>query len=170
MQTEVLPHKVAAIYLDAESAEMAIAALHEAGFDASAVLHLDSNSTDVQQAIEPEQTATRNHFIQDILVGSGIGTAIGAVGAGALAVVLPTLFVSAPVVGPLMVAGYGTTLGATAGAIKAFKVREGLLAGMVRDAIKQGFHVVLVHSADDETNARAEAIINSTLAKDTASV
>lgn len=108
MQTEVLPHKVAAIYLNSESAEIAMSALYEAGFDASAVLHLDPNSTDVQQAIEPEQTATRNHFIQNILVGSGIGTAIGAVGAGALAMALPTLFVSAPVVGPLMVAGYGT--------------------------------------------------------------
>lgn len=170
MQTEVFPHKVAAIYLNAERAESAMSALRDAGFDAPALLHLHSDSVDVQQAIEPEQAATRNHFIQDIVVGGGIGTVVGALSAGALAIAIPTIFISAPVVGPLMLAGYGTTLGATVGAIKAFKIREGLLSGMVSDAIKQGFHVVMVHSADAETQARAEAVINATMVAETASV
>ncbi|MFN2309006.1 MAG: hypothetical protein ABR553_04630 [Gammaproteobacteria bacterium] len=83
----------------------------------------------IARAIEAEQLATRNRLIQDILVGTGVGTVVGAAGAVAIAVILPSLFISVPVIGPLMVTGYGSSLGMTAGGIKALKIKWGLLAG-----------------------------------------
>lgn len=170
MRTGSYPHKIAAIYPDAQAADAARTIVEAAGLGDIELVHLHADSPHIGRGIEPEQAATRNRFIQDIVVGTGIGTAVGAAGAGAIALALPSLFVSVPVVGPLMVAGYGASLGMTAGAVKALKVKEGLLSGMVQDAIKAGFHVLIVHSADDATHARAEAIVGSTLAEDTASV
>lgn len=170
METEHYPHKIAAIYPDAASAEAAHRALQNAGLGEAVVIHLLPGSREVEQAIEPEQAGTRDHLIKDMLEGSGIGTVIGAAGAGVIAVALPSLFVSVPVVGPLMVAGYGAAIGLTAGAAKGLKVKEGLLAGVVEDAINGGFHALIVHSTDDDTHARAEAVIETTLAQDVSRV
>lgn len=167
MQTEQYPHKIAAIYTDAARVDAAIRALWDAAVGDVRMTRLAPDSPDPGRGIEPEQAETRNRFIVDMLTGGGIGTAIGAVGAGAIAIGLPTLFVSAPVVGPLAVAGYGATLGATAGAIKAFKVKEGLLADMVKDSLARGFHVLVVHARDAEAQGRAEQVIEHTVTEDT---
>lgn len=167
MQTEQFPHKVAAIYTDAARVDAAIGALRDAAVGDVRLNRLAPDSPDPGRSIEPEQAGTRNRFIVDILAGTGIGTAMGAVGAGAIAIGLPTLFVSAPVVGPLVVAGYGATLGATAGAIKAFRVKEGLLADVVKDSLDRGFHVLIVHAPDAETQERAEHVIEQTVTEDT---
>ena len=167
MKTEQYPHKVAAIYGDAEQADAAVAALRKADVGDVRITHLDPESPDPGRGIEPEQLATRNRFIIDMLAGGGIGTAVGAAGAGAIAVALPSLFVAVPVLGPLTVAGYGATLGAAGGAIKAFRVKEGLLADMVKDALDRGFHALIVHSRDVETRERAEKVVAGTVAEDT---
>lgn len=169
MNTEHYPHKLAAIYPDSDSTEVAKYNLRYAGLGDVRFVHLHADSAHVDRAIEPEQAETRNHFIRDILIGGVIGSAVGAAGAGALALDMPSLFVSAPVIGPLMVAGYSATLGATAGAIKGFKIKEGLLAGMVQDAIRNGFHVLIVHSPDDAIHMRAERAVARTLVEDTLS-
>lgn len=163
MQTEHYPHKIAAVYADSAAAADALAALRQAALGDVEIIHLHVDSPAVQRGIEPEQQATRNHMLKDILLGTGLGTAIGAAGAGSIAVILPSLFVSVPVVGPLIIAGYGATLGATVGAIMGLKVKEGLLAGMVQDAVKAGFHVIIVHAVDDLTRERAETVVERTL-------
>jgi hypothetical protein len=168
MKTERYPHKIAAIYSDAEHAEGAVRALRQAELDGVEITRLAPDSHAPGSAVEPEQAETRNRFIVDMLVGGGIGTAAGAAGAGAMAIALPSVFVSVPVVGPLVVAGYGAILGATAGALKAFKVKEGLLADMVKDSLDKGFHVLIVHSHDAGTHERAERIVGETFAEDTA--
>ena len=170
METEHFPYKIAAIYADAETARAAQAALHEAQLGDVQIFYLHPDNLAPQQAIEPEQRATRNHFIEDILAGTGVGTVIGAAGAGVIAATLPSLFVSVPVVGPLMVAGYGATLGATAGAIKGLRVKEGILAAVVQDALRTGSHVVLVHAVDEATREHAEAVVEETLTLETRSV
>jgi len=154
--TEHYPRKLAAIYPDSDSTEVAKYNLRYAGLGDVRFVHLHAGSPHVGRAIDPEHTETRNHFIRDIPIGA---TAMG----------LPSLFVSAPVIEPLMAAGYSATLGVTAGAIKGFKIKEGLLAGMVQDAIRKGFHVLIVHSPDDATHARAERAVANALAEDTLS-
>lgn len=169
MDTEHYSHKIAAIYPDASSIMSAKAALEKADLGDVKIRELDASTLDPEPGIEPEQKGTRNRFIHDILAGGAVGTAAGAAGAGAAAVLLPSLFVSAPVVTPLIVIGYGATLGGGAGAIKSMKVKEDMLAGMVEDAIGEGFHVLVVHVPDKETRGRAEAVIDDTLAEKTAS-
>jgi hypothetical protein len=167
METEHYPHKVAAVYSSAGAAQAAQQALLQAGLGDIVIRQVGPNTVDADARIEPEQKQTRNRFIQDILAGGALGAAAGVAGAGASAALLPTLFVAAPVLGPLMVVGYAATLGGGAGAVKAFKIKEGILAGVVEDAAKDGLCSLIVHAPDAETNARVEQILEQTLAEET---
>lgn len=170
MRIEHYPHKFAAIYPDAASTETARHALADAHLDDVLMMHMHKGSSHIGQAIEPEQVATRNHFILDILVGTGIGTLAGIAVAAAVAVLVPSLFINVPVLGPLMVVGYIANVGMIFGAIQGLKVREGMLSGSVQDAINHGSHVLVVHSSDDATHDRVGKILFNTPAAATLSV
>ena len=161
MRIEHYPHKVAAIYPDAASTETARHALADAHLDDVLMVHMHKGSSHIGQAIEPEQAATRNHFILDILAGAGIGTLAGIAVAAAIAVFVPSLFMNVPVLGPLMVVGYIANVGMIFGAIKGLRVREGMLSGSVQDAINHGSHVLVIHSPDDTTHGRVGKILHN---------
>lgn len=60
-------------------------------------------------------------------------------------------------------------IGGAAGAIHGLKVREGVLCGLVQDALKAGYYVVLAHAANDGAQHRAEEIVGETGTEKTAS-
>jgi hypothetical protein len=47
-------------------------------------------------------------------------------------------------------------------------MRENMLAGLVKDALKDGYHVVVVHARTEEQQHRAETVINDTLVEEIA--
>lgn len=159
MRIEHYPHKLAAIYPDAASTETARQTLASAHLGDVLMVHMHKGRSHISQAIEPEQAATRNHFIVDILAGTGIGALAGIVVAAAVAVLVPSLFLNVPILGPLMVVGYIANVGMIFGAIKGLRVREGMLSGSVQDAINHGSHVLVVHSSDDVTHDRVGKIL-----------
>ncbi|MGB7930812.1 MAG: hypothetical protein WCH04_01070, partial [Gammaproteobacteria bacterium] len=77
-------------------------------------------------------------------------------------------FVSAPVVGPLMLLGYGAMIGGTVGALRGLKLSENMLTGLVKDALKEDYHVVVIHAASEEGQQRVQDVINTTMPEDTA--
>ncbi|MGD2055721.1 MAG: hypothetical protein PVJ15_02865 [Gammaproteobacteria bacterium] len=167
---ERYPHKVAAVYPDAATTESALLALGTAGLKNVVTIHLepDMDTGDVDLAIEPEREQTRNAVARDTIAGGAAGTVAGAVAAGAASVVAPTLFVSAPVVGSLIVLGYGAMIGGMTGAIRGLKLRENVLAGLVKDALRAGCHVVIVHAAKEAAWEQIQAVIEATMTEETA--
>jgi hypothetical protein len=162
------PHKVAAVYPDSTAAEAALNAFNLARLSGLRVTHLTPGSRDVDLEIEPEVDETRNTVVEDTLTGGAAGTATGAAVAGATALLAPALFVSSPVIGPLVVLGYGAMIGSAAGAIRGLRLRETLLAGLVKDVLKAGFHVVLVHAETPEAQQQAQTVIDETMTEETA--
>ena len=59
-------------------------------------------------------------------------------------------------------------IGGTVGAIHGLKLRENVLADVVKDTIKAGYHVIIVHAASEETERRVRDVIQSTMAEETA--
>lgn len=169
MKSEHYPHKVAAIYPDAAAAKAAVVALDADEADDIKVMQLAPDASDIDSTIEPETQATRDTVAKDTVAGVATGTAAGAVTAGVAAALTPALFVSAPLVGPLVVLGYGAMIGGTAGAIRGLKLRENMLSGLVKDTLKAGYHVVIVHAASEEAQQRVEAVIDTTVTEDTMS-
>jgi hypothetical protein len=169
MKSETYPYKVAAVYPDDVSTEAAIDALSSARLGDVEIVRLAPGSSEVDLAIEPEREETRNTVVQDTVTGSLAGTAAGAVLTGAATLGAPALFVSAPLVGPLVVLGYGAMIGGTIGAIRGLKLRENMLSGLVKDSLKAGYHVVIVHAANEEAQTRVQDVISKTMAEETVS-
>ncbi|MCW8874734.1 MAG: hypothetical protein OQK27_03195 [Gammaproteobacteria bacterium] len=168
MISEQYPYKVAAIYADAESADAAVGMLEHAGLGDARIVRLRPGQAGIDSAIEPESVGTRDTVTVDTLTGGIAGAGAGALVAGAVTALTPALFVSAPVVAPLIILGYGTLIGGTAGAVRGVRLRELALAGLVKDALKAGYQVVLVHSASEQIRDRAQAVIGETMAENTA--
>ncbi len=168
MKHEHYPHKITAVYQDAVTATKAVRKLEGSDLGDVKVLQLSPDADNVDQAIEPEREAVRDSLVNDTLAGGAAGTAAGAVVSGAAAIIAPSLFIAAPVAGPLIVLGYGAMLGGIAGAIRGVRPREGELAALVKDALNGGYHVVMVHAVDEEARQKAEAVINETITEETA--
>jgi hypothetical protein len=168
MKSQHYPYKVAAVYPDAAAAEAAVQTLKTSDLSGIRIFLLDSATAEVDLAIEPEPLAARDTVVEETVTGGAAGTAVGAVVTGAAALAAPALFVSAPVVGPLIVLGYGAMIGGTVGAIHGLKLRENVLADVVKDTIKGGYHVIIVHAASEDTERRVRDVIQSTMAEETA--
>ena len=58
--------------------------------------------------------------------------------------------------------------GQRCGTIRGARPQEGELAALVKDALKVGNHVVIIHAADDAARQKVEGVINATLPEETA--
>lgn len=168
MKKESHPHKVAAIYQTIVEAEAAAMALVDSKIDGIDIVQLAPGAEDIGMAIAQDAEATRDTITKDAAVGTAAGTATGAVTAGTIALVSASLFISAPVVAPLMVLGYGSLIGGIVGALRGMNLHEGQLAGLVKDALDAGYYAVIVHAVDEKSSERAQEVINLTLADETA--
>lgn len=150
------PYKAAALYGDAASAEAAIRMLRHPGLGGAKILQLGpgayaSDSANDSEADEPH--------------GAVSGVAFpGAMEADGVTALTSSLFVSVPVVAPLIILGYGSLVGGSAGPVCGTRLGERLLTGVVRDVIKAGCYAVLVHSVDEAMHGRAQALIGKTMA------
>ena len=153
------PYKVAAVYADAESAVDAVNALDAAALGDVRVFRLAQDAADdLDLSVEAESGEA----------GESIGrNAASGGGAGAAEVATPSLFLSAAVVGPLIVLGYGARIGTAAGAVHDLRLQENRLAELVKDALQAGCHVVIVHAPDGDTEQRVRNVIGDTLEEKT---
>jgi hypothetical protein len=132
-----LPYKLAAVFPDERTAAAAVDALDAATLDGVRVLEFAPDTSGVDRAVGPA--------------------------AGVTAATAPALYVSAPVVGSLVVLGYGALIDAAAGTIRGLRLRESLLADLLKDALRAGCYVVLLLAASSEARRHAEAVISVTL-------
>jgi len=160
MKSEHYPYEVAAIYPDGGTAAAAVDALDAAALDDVRVIEFSPDVTGAARAIMLKSVANGDMTAGNAVARSAAGTAPGAATAA--------LFVSAPVIGPLIVLGYGAMLGVTAGAVRGLRLRRDLLAGLLMDALKAGYYVVILHAANNKVQQHAEAVINATLPAETA--
>lgn len=154
MTSQLYPHRVAALYPDAQTARAAVNALDAAALDDVRVFRIGPGVSNIDRAITPGNGFACDPIAQDAARGTTAGRA---------AALAPTLFVSAPVVAALVILGYGAVIGKTTAAVLGLRLRETILAGLVKDSIKAGCHVVVLHAVSDEAQQQAEAVIRATL-------
>lgn len=164
MKKESHPYKVAAIYPGIDEAEATVMALVDSKIDGIDIVQLAPGTEETGLAIENETEATLDTITRDAGIGGIAGTAAG----GAAVLVASSLFVSAPIVGPLIMLGYGTLIGGIVGAIRGLKIREGQLAGLVNDALDAGYYAVVVHAENEQGRNRAQDVIDLSMAEKTA--
>lgn len=160
-------HRVSVVYPTREEAEAVRGRLIGSGLGAGAldILH--------EQAL-PSGEEDDDEVLKDVLVdgavGTAVGTGVGAVGTVVLWAADLTLFVASPVIAPLAMLGWFAGLGGVVGALAGARAheagagrKEGRFSDLVRDAIKSGHVVLVVHTNDDAERQLAETIIRDSL-------
>lgn len=114
-----------------------------------------------------EAEESSNKVLKDVLVDGGIGTAVGT-GIGALIQVgliaaNVTLFVASPLIAPLVLLGWGASIGGVVGASIGAAENAKPLSALVEDAIKSGQIVVVVETHSEAETAIAQEVIKASI-------
>lgn len=168
---EIYRHHISGFYAVRADAETAQAALVEQGLPRDRVQLFDS---DVPTAA-PVPREDSNAVLKDVLVDGSIGTALGAGVGGlthvALVAANVSLFVASPVLAPLVMLGWGASigglLGAAAGAVNSdapeVPQKEGWLSALIGDAIANDQVVLVVEAHTPEETGIARDVINASV-------
>jgi hypothetical protein len=158
-------HHVSGIFSNRIEAESTLNVLIERGLSSEQILIFDSDATLPASTEQAKSNEVLKDMAVDGVIGTTVGTGIGALAQVALIAANVSLFIASPLVAPLALLGWGASLGAMAGATYGAKVgseKEGWLSDLVKDAISAG-QVVLVAQTNtkQETDIAREAIQTS---------
>lgn len=162
-------HHVSGFFAHRDEAESTLSRLVEQGLPRERMQIYAANST----SSSPEQEAESDGVLQDVLVdgaiGTAVGTGVGALGSVALAASSVTLFIASPLVAPLMLLGWGASIGgligAVAGATAGSGNKEGWLADLIGDAIANGQVVLVAETRNEQETANAREVIKDSVGK-----
>ncbi len=158
-------HKLVAVYPDEASAKAAYQHFRAAGFGDAQLHRIAPHDANVDRKLEPDSRAVANPFIRAGIIGHVVG---GALGLGLLAYIWlahPSLFQAAPIIGPLMVVGYSAYMAALIWAFLAFRARQVGVDAQVSHALRQGYHVVVVHPSGAAQEKRGHEALRETPAR-----
>lgn len=154
-------HYVSGFFAHRDQAEKAVSDLVVAGLPLTRVHLFDKDS------MPPAHTASEGSdtVLKDIVVDGAIGTAVGT-GIGALLTVgmvaaNVTLFVASPIIGPLVMLGWGASLGGLVGASVGAAQKARPLSDMVHDAVTSGGLVVVAETLSSEETESAANIFKA---------
>jgi hypothetical protein len=150
MKPERYPNMTAALYLDAIAADAAVSELRR----------IRPGTLEVRKFTPgaPETTAAVAAVFRACQKSHDVGATPASPGSTAI----PTLFVSPPVVGPLIVLGYGWLFG-DRGAVRCLRLGRQALKGVVEDALDAGCHVVIVQAANDDIQRRVKDVLDNSV-------
>jgi hypothetical protein len=158
---EIYRHYVSGFFAHRDEAEKVVSELVVAGLPLVRIHLFDKDS------MPPTHTATESSevVLKDIVVDGAIGTAVGT-GVGALLTVAMvaanvTLFVASPLIGPLVMLGWGASIGGLVGASVGAAEKVKPLSELVHDAIVSGSLVVLVETLSIEETETAGKIFKN---------
>jgi hypothetical protein len=166
-------HHVSGFFAHREQAESVFSRLVEQGLLRER-LHIFAADPAASDAAPNEGS---NEVLKDVIVdgsiGAAVGTGIGALGSVALAVANVSLFIASPLIAPLVMLGWGASLGglvgAAAGSPAGDEKKEGWVSDLVGDAIASGQVVLVAETRSEQETAIAREVIQASIgeSKDT---
>jgi hypothetical protein len=114
-----------------------------------------------------EPAESSNQVLKDVLVDGTIGTVVGT-GVGALIQVAliaanVTLFVASPLIAPLVLLGWGASIGGVVGASIGAAENAKPLSALIEDAIASGQIVVVAETRTEAETTIAQEIIKGSI-------
>ena len=151
------PHFISGFFDRKDDAILVTEKLAESGISDNHIHTIDKDTPLPQRGAEDSS----DNVLKDILVDGAIGTAVGTGVGGLLAIAMiganVTLFIASPLLGPLMMLGWGAGIGGLMGASVGAAEKLKPLSTLVHDAITKGGVVVIVEAHDeDEANSARE--------------
>lgn len=160
-------HHVSGLYLHRNDAESTLATLLDQGLPRERMHIFTADSTSSSPAEEAKSDGVLKDVLVDGAIGTAVGTGIGALGSVALAATSVTLFIASPLVAPLMLLGWGATIGglvgAAAGSTAGDGNQKGWLTDLVSDAIANGQVVLVAETRTEQETTTARAIVQASV-------
>jgi hypothetical protein len=166
-------HHVSGFFAHREEAESALSRLVEEGLPRERLRIFASDPAASDTASKDGSNAVLKDVLVDATIGTAVGTGIGALGSVALAAASVSLFVASPLVAPLMLLGWGASvgglIGAAAGSTPGAGDKDGWLSDLIGDAIASGQAVLVVETRTQQETAIARKVIQASVgeSKDT---
>jgi len=145
-------HRVVGLYPTGTQADSAVAKLLQGGLAIENLTVLEPRRDGTQPQIAADDEDILKEVLREGAIGTAIGTFAGAAGSVALAAVNISLFIASPVLAPLVMLGWGASLGGLVGAVAGAQSSKGGVSDLIRDALASG-HFALVAHADTEAQA-----------------
>jgi hypothetical protein len=160
-------HHVSGFFTHREQAENALSRLVEQGLPHERLRLFATDPAASDTAPKESSNAVLKDVLVDATIGTAVGTGVGALGSVALAAASVSLFVASPLVAPLMLLGWGASvgglIGAAAGATPGAGDKEGWLSDLVGDAISSGQVVLVAETRTEQETAIAREVIRASV-------
>lgn len=156
-------HHVSGFFARRQEAEEAFSRLIDRGLPRSQLYIVEADSAPHVAAPQSDSNAVLKDVFVDGAVGAAVGTGIGALAEVGLVAANVSLFIASPLIAPLVMLGWGASLGgligSAVGAESHAENKDGKFSALIRDAISRG-QVVLVAETrtKHETEIAAEII------------
>ncbi|KXB31791.1 hypothetical protein AT959_05440 [Dechloromonas denitrificans] len=158
-------HHVSGFFAHRPEAEGALTRLVERGLPSDQLQLFDADSGPAISEPKGESNEVLTNVLVDGAVGTAVGTGIGALAQLALVAANVSLFIASPLIAPLVMLGWGASLGgfvgAAAGANTGIEHKEGWLSDLVHDAIANGQVVLVAQTRTPDETAIAREIIEA---------
>ena len=156
-------HHVSGFFANWVEAEGALSRLMERGLPRGRLHLFDANSGPPATKPQGESNEVLTNVLVDGAIGTAVGTGIGALAQLALVAGNVSLFIASPLVAPLVMLGWGASLGAFIGAATGaqsdIEQKEGWLSDLVSDAIASGQVVLVAQTITEPETAIAREVI-----------
>lgn len=162
-------HHVSGFFANRDDAQSAFSTLVERGLPRERLQIFETDSASPAPPPKEDSNAVLKDVLVDGAKGAIVGTGIGALAEVALVAANVSLFVASPFIAPLVMLGWGASLGgligATAGAASSAapdaEKKEAWLSVLVRDAIAIGQTVLVVDARTEQETATAREVIRA---------
>lgn len=158
---EAYHHYVSGFFAHRDQAEKAVSDLVVAGLPLTRVHLFDKDSLPTTHTAMESSDKVLKDIVVDGAIGTAVGTGIGALLTVGMVAANVTLFVASPIIGPLVMLGWGASLGGLVGASVGAAEKTRPLSDMVHDAVTSGGLVVVVETLSVEETESAAAIFKA---------
>jgi len=160
-------HYVSGFFAHRAEAEGALSSLVERGLPRERLQIFDADSSPPVSEPQGQSNEVLTNVLVDGAIGTAVGTGIGALAQVALVAGSISLFVASPLIAPLVMLGWGASLGgiigAAAGANAGVKHKEGWLSDLIRDAVTSGQVVLVAETRTEQETASAREVIEASV-------
>jgi hypothetical protein len=162
-------HHVSGFFAHREEAQGALARLVERGLARERLQIFAAEDAAPATGAQADSNKVLKDVLVDGAIGTAVGTGLGALGELALIAANVTLFVASPLLAPLMMLGWGASIGAVVGAATGATAtsaadgekKDGRLADLIHDAILNGQFVLVAGTRTVEETAIAREVIEA---------
>lgn len=158
-------HHLSGFFAHRGEAEIVLSKLVERGLPRERLRLFETDPAASDTAPNEGSNAVLKDVLVDATIGTAVGTGVGALGSVALAATSVSLFIASPLVAPLMLLGWGASIGgligAAVGATPGAGNKDGWLSDLVSDALASGQVVLIAETLTEQETAIAREVIQA---------